>query len=162
MSAQNWIQWQVRSRLTNVRPTGTWIVSVMLFYKHNITGLQNIIWQIYCQRKCLETVFTSKLAHSKPIFLCVLPSLVLLPCYSTVRLAYLMVWKQWRSTEFSSQLPNPLAIYVYTREAFRRVLTWLSCGLKLASPGLDELRLVCGGVYINAQVLVHWFAHYTA
>jgi len=60
------------------------------------------------------------MTQSKPIFLCVLPSLVLLPCYSAVLLAYLMVCKQWRSTELNS--PPQLAIYVYTREAFRRVL----------------------------------------
>jgi len=30
-----------------LRPSVTWIVSVIQFNKHDVTGLQNIIWQLY-------------------------------------------------------------------------------------------------------------------
>jgi hypothetical protein len=39
-----------------LQPSVTWIVSVIQFYLYNILGLQNLIWQLYQQRKCLKTL----------------------------------------------------------------------------------------------------------
>ena len=60
-----------------VQPSVNWMVSVIQFSKHTIICLQNIMWQLYYQRKCYKLQLTTfKTAHSKPIFLCVLSSLL--------------------------------------------------------------------------------------
>jgi hypothetical protein len=40
----------------NMRPSVTWILAVIKFSRHNIVGLQNMIWRVYWQKNCSETI----------------------------------------------------------------------------------------------------------
>ena len=44
------------SGLANMRHLATWIVWVIQFNKHNIIGIENIIWQLYQCTKCLWAI----------------------------------------------------------------------------------------------------------
>jgi len=64
--------WNRQGNITwnNMRPSVTRVVSVMQFNKYNMATLLT-------EKKCLETVTHDlKTAYSKPVFLCVLSSLV--------------------------------------------------------------------------------------
>jgi len=51
---QGWPTFDPRGKY--LRLSVTWIISSIQFNKHDVTGLQNIIWQLFKQRKCLEKI----------------------------------------------------------------------------------------------------------
>ena len=59
-----------------LQPSVTWTVSVIQLNEQTITGLRNIIWQVFFSREYVCKQQLIKTARSKPIFIFVLPSLV--------------------------------------------------------------------------------------
>jgi hypothetical protein len=169
LSAQNWFQWQIASRLTNIRPWATWIVSVKRFNKYNIMSTEHI-GHIYCQRKCWEIVITFKIAHRKTnIYLCFTE---FSKAHYPVIQPYLQRISDGLLTMAFNRILFPPPPFAFDKcihtcglqaSTWRNTCTWPYCGFKLASPGLGyELRLVCRWVRINPHVLAHWYTHYTA